>query len=265
MSSEKFTLAKILKLKKQNESREQDIVDYHYKNIVYKIKDSYKNYLEGCYYDVDQFVARLPMYDSTEIADKLVKFMKRKKFNCKVVYQNRIFIWWKKKERKKEHLPVLLKGVYSKIEKFAKENHDYCFHEIPLTLAGFPWYDSIEATLLIAQKISDKGFIVKVIEDSNWMYISWKKDEVEKKSNIKIKFQTNEEKRIKALEKINFINEQRYVDFVNPKTSKVKSKIDLDEPKPPPKKNVFNSGQYFNNEFLRGLSNLKNDVNKYTT
>ena len=75
----------------------------------------------------------------------------------------------------------------------------------------------------------------------NIIYISWKKDDVEKKSKIKINFETNEEKRLKALEKINYINEQRYVDFLNPKTSKNKP----------------------DNEFLVGLSNLKNDVSKY--
>lgn len=242
MNKEKFSLRKILRIKNQNENRENDIIDYHYGHIIYKIKDAYKNYMDGCYYDVDIFVSKLPMYDANDIAEKLVLFMIEKGFQCKVVYQNRIYVWWKKKERKKEHLPILLKDVQMKIERYAKENHDYCFHEIPIFISGCPWYDASDATILIARKLSEKGFIVKVIESSNWMYISWKKDEIEHRSNVKIKFETEEEKRMKALEKINFINEQRYVDFVNPKTSKIKSN---------------------ENEFVRGLSNLKNDVTKY--
>lgn len=267
MNGEKFSLSKVLKIKKQNENREQDIIDHHYCRVVYKIKNAYKNYKEGCYYDVDLFVSKLPMYDANVIAEKLVDFMKKKGFQCKIVYQNRLFCWWKKKERKKDHLPLLLEDVQRRIERYAKENSDYCFYEIPIFLSGCPWYDAVEAAVLIARKLSNKGFIVKVIDQSRWLYVSWKKDEIENKSRVKIKFETEEEKRMKALEKIQFINEQRYVDFVNPKTSKInkikskKSNVSISEPKPVSVKPRF---ERFDNEFLRGLSNLKNDVSKYT-
>jgi len=232
----RFSLEKVLKIKNLNENKEIDVVRYHYDRVVYKIKEAYNQYKEGCYYDVDLFISKLPLYDSFIIAEKLVDYLKKKGFECKVVYQNRIFIWWKVKERKKEHIKVIQKELEKRIESFAKDNKDFCFYKIPLFISGYPWYDSEETAKVIAKKFSKKGFVIQIEKDI--LYVSWKREDIEKKSNIKLNFETKEEKHKKAMEKINFINENRFIDFVNPKTSK-------------------------RNEFLIGLNNLKKDINKY--
>ena len=163
-----FNLEKILRIKKQNESKENDIVDYHYKKVVYKIKDQYNKYHDHCYYDIDHFIPKLPMYNSSEIAVKLIECMKKKKFDCKVIYQNRIYITWKPKKRIRTHVPDILKLLYEKIEDGAKNNKDFIFYEVPVFLSGHPWYDSIEATSMVAKKISEKGFIVKIFDNSKY-------------------------------------------------------------------------------------------------
>lgn len=232
----RFSLEKVLKLKNLNEKKEIDVVKYHYDKILYKIKEAYNQYKEGCYYDVDLFVSKLPLYDSSVVAQKLVEYMEKKGLQCKVVYQNRIFVWWKSKERTKEHLQIIRKEIENRIEHFAKENKDCCFYNIPIFLSGFPWYNAEEAASAMSKKFAKKGFSVK--RDKQLLYISWKKEDLG--SRVNINFDTDEEKRKKALEKINFINENRYVDFINPK----KSKSNKDN-------------------FMIKLSNLKNNINKY--
>jgi hypothetical protein len=261
INNSELDLSRILRIKKQKEDKYSGIIDYHFNKVVRKIKDSYKNYQDFCYYEVGNFVTKLPMYDSTIVAKKLVDFMKSSGFKCKVIYQNYIYICWKPKVRKKDHLPVIMKNITYKIEEAAKNNQDKIMYEVPIFLSGFPWFDSIEATQLVARKIQNKGFIVKIFDDNNLLYISWNRSDLECKTNKKIKFETTEEKKMKALEKINFINEQRYVDFVNPKKSKkkiTKSKITFEEDKP---QRIFPKAERFCDDiYLRGLSNLKNDV-----
>lgn len=215
-----FNVSKILKLQKKNEQKDSSIIDWHYKRLIWKVKDASDRYEDHVYYNVDHFVSKLPMYDSTEVAQNLVKKMKSQNFTCRVVYQNQIYIWWKAKRRPQDHIPVLLNEIFNKIERHAKEGHDQCFIEVPLFLSGYPWYDSVEVTSNIAHTLSDRGFIVKIFENSNILYVSWKQCEIEHRNKVKIKFETNEEKRMKALKKINYINEQRYKDFINPRKTK---------------------------------------------
>ncbi len=235
-----FNVSKVLKLRKQNDQKESSIVDWHYKRLIWKVKDASDKYEDHVYYNVDHFVSKLPMYDSTEIARKLVDKMKKQNFTCRVVYQNQIYIWWKAKRRPQDHIPVLINEVFNKVERHAKENHDQCFIEVPLFLSGFPWYDAVEVTKIIANTLSERGFIVKIFENSNIIYVSWKQCEIEHRDKVKIKFETNEEKRRKALEKINYINEQRYKDFVNPRRTKTSSS-EL-------------------SSYSEGLNNLKKDI-----
>lgn len=236
---DKFSLQKVLRLKKENENKEFDIIEYHYNRVVYRIKEHYNNYKDSCYYDVDLFIAKLPMYDANDVATKLVKYMLKKGFKCKVIYQNKIYVWWYPKERDKGYLKIIIKEIEKKIELYAKNGNDFCLYNVPLFVSGYPWYDANEVTTLMCKKFQKKGFIVE--KDKTVILISWKKEKIEKNHQMKINFQTEEEKRMKVLKNINLINEQRYVDFLNPKKSKTNRLRDDD--------------------FL--LSNLKKDVSKY--
>jgi hypothetical protein len=234
---EKFTLSRILSATENSKNKTKDIVEYHYKKLVYRINDQYKQYNDHCYYEVDHFVSKLPMYDSTKVAKDLVDYMNENGISCRVIYENRIFVWWKAKKRETKHLPEILKSCYAKIRQSADNGNDFLFFEVPMFLNGHPWYNSDEAAKRISNKLDRKGFIVKTT--SNIIFISWNKDSLERKTRVKINFETNEEKLKKALEKINYINESRYHDFMNPKKQREHSDDD---------------------KYKRGLSNLKNDL-----
>ena len=239
--SDDFNLSKILTITKQNEKKGVDIVNYHYRRVVNRIKRLYEEYSDHCYYDVDTIIPSLPLYDANDITEKLVEFMKSKGFQCRVIYQNKIFIYWKPKERKKEYIPIIYKMATKKIENCARDNKDSCIFEVPVMLMGYhPWYNASDVAIVIGRKLSKKGFIVKINPNSNIVNIEWNVKKIERKTKMKIDFKTMEEKRKEAMEKINYINEQRYVDFVNPKKAPTTN----------------------DNIFLRGLSNLKNDVQR---
>lgn len=212
---DEFSLNKVLKLKQKNDSKLDYIVLYHYEKVQNHIKDAYKNYHEFCYYTVGDIEVKLPLYDSKKVAQLLVDYMLGLGWDCKLVYSTKIYIRWNPREKPKLHIPEILKIVQSRIEDFAKNNKDCMFYDIPLFINELPWYDPNDAAIEIGRILSSEGFIVKAY--THILYISWKKEELEYKSKIKIRFQTDEEKRREALEKINYINEQRYVDFVNPK------------------------------------------------
>lgn len=261
-----FSLENILRITKQNETKECDIINYHYKKVVYKIKDRYSNYYDHLYYEVDSIVPSLPLYNANEIAEKLVEFMTEKEFKCKVIYQNRLFFWWNPKKRESPHIPEILKILYEKIKQAATNNNEILLYEVPMVLAGFPWYDSNDAAVIIGNKLIKKGFIVKVVK--SFVYVSWKKEEIENKTNLKIKFKSNNELKRQALQKINYINEQRYVDFVNPKRVRDSHSAFGSSISPSSvSKSVSNSvstskkSSRGNEEFLYGLSSLSSDVN----
>lgn len=221
-----LTLNRILEIKQNNEIRESDIIKYHYNQAVAKIKESYNNYLDYCYYRVPEFVSRLPSYDSIKIATKLVKYMTRKKFTCKLVFESNIYFEWTPRERPKDHIPFILKALSKRIELEAKNNNDYLFYEVPSILPEFPWYNTEDTAIIVAREIARRNFIVKLL--GSCIFICWNKEQLEIKSNIKINILTKEEKRKNAIDKIEFINENRYTDFINPKRNK-SSKIDFDE------------------------------------
>ena len=266
---EDFSLNKVLKLKNKNEKKNDYIIDYHYSNVVQKIKRFYKEYAENCYYEVDTIVPGLPLYNANKITELLVKRMIKNGFQCRLIYQNKIFIFWKPKERRKEYIPDIYKLAKKRIEQEARKDKDEIFFEVPVLLAGHPWYDASDVAIIIGRKLKKKGFIVQNFEKSNVIFISWNIKKIENKNRTKINFKTMEEKRKEALEKINYINEKRYTDFINPKKTVVPkqppiiekdpivSKIDLKikEPK------IYPQSRFsMNDNFLRGLSNLKNDV-----
>lgn len=224
--SNDFSLSNILEIKQSKETKESDIIKYHYNQAKLRICDSYNNYLDSCYYRIPEFISKLPNYDSNKTAKKLVKYMKRKGFKCKVAYESNIFFEWKPKERPQDHIPFILRNLQNRIKYEAKNNNDYLFYEIPSILPEFPWYNTHETARIIGQKISDKGFIVKIHDQV--LFICWNKKELEKKSKIKINFQTNEEKEEENQNKLELINENRYKFFMNPKRNK-NSNIDFDD------------------------------------
>jgi hypothetical protein len=204
---EKLNLARIISIQEKNKKKKIDIVEYHYYKIIERIKRFYNDYKDFCYYDVDTFIPKLPFYDANVVAVKIVDYMVSKGFQCRVIYGNRIFISWKPKERKKDHIPVIMKMVTNRIYKKAKEDQDYCYFEVPVMLLEFPWYDAEELAVEISKKISEKGFIVNV--NKNILKISWEMKELKRRSD----FKTSEEKRKEAIDKINYINQRRYDEF----------------------------------------------------
>lgn len=270
-----FSLENILKITKQNDNKDSSVVDYHYNRIIYKIKDRYANYYDHLYYEVDNIVPRLPMYNSCEIADKLVDFMTSKDFKCKVFYQNKIYVWWNPKKRRKLHIDVLLKTVFEKIHAAAIKSTDFLVYEVPVFLSGFPWYDVSDTARIIGEKLMKKKFIVNV--SGSLLYVSWKKEEIENRSNIRIKYKSNADMKLKALQKINYINESRYKEFMNPKKCSVQNEPlgqnfgqPLGQPLGQPnfnqihtsnRKSVKPQQSKISATFLEGLSSLKNDVN----
>lgn len=219
-----FSLSNILEIKKSKETKDNDVIRYHYNKAITRIKDSYNHYSDYCYYTVPEYTATLPPYDAKKISIKMVKYCRIKGFNCKLVPDGSIYFEWKPKERPRDHIPYLLKNIYLRIKHESENNHDYLLYETPKILPEFPWYDTLDTAEHLAKVIAEKGFIVK-IQDSI-LFICWNVKELEKKSKVKINFETVQEKKRKALDKINLINENRYVDFINPKLSK----IDFKEP-----------------------------------
>lgn len=228
---EDFSLSNILSIKQNKETKDSDIIKYHYNQIVPKIRASYNNYLDYCYYRVPEFTARLPPYENVRIAKKIVKYMTRKGFTCKLAFDSNIYFEWNPKKRPTDHIPFIMKAVTKRIEIEANNNHDYLFYDIPVILPEFPWYDTEETTIIIAREIASKGFIVKIMD--NVVFICWNKKQIEKRSNITIDIETKEEKRQRAMEKIDYINENRYDEFMNPKVHKKSSSIDMENIKTP--------------------------------
>ena len=242
-SSTDLSLSKVLSIKQTKETNIKDVIKFNYKQAVFKIKESYNNYLDHCYYRVPEFISTLPSYDVSKVIRLLIRFMKKKKFDCKLGFDNNIYFEWEPKKRPKDHIPFILKALTKRIELEANNNHDYLFYEVPTILPEFPWYNTEDTTILVAREIARRGFIVKIIE--NCIFICWNKKQLEKKSNVKINVVTKEEERQNALEKIDFINENRYDQFINPKRNKSSNinfetmKI-LSKPKFEPSSNFFN-------------------------
>lgn len=245
----KFSLEKILRIKQQRETKECGVLKYHYERILGKIKDRYLSYHDHVVYDVDNFILKLPIYNADEVAGKLVDFMIKKGFKCEVLYQNRVYCWWNPKRKKKMHIPVILKIIYDKIETAATNNCDSILYEIPIFLKEFPLYDTSEAADIIVCKLRKKGFISTV--SSSVVYISWKKEDIEIKTKKKIKFETDEVLKKKALDKISYINGGRLRDFANPKNTTMPSATPAATP----------STSIDTEKFMKGLNNLKSDVN----
>jgi uncharacterized protein involved in tolerance to divalent cations len=222
---DRFSLAKVLELNGNKENGQREILQYHYTQAKLRIKDAYNEYNDYCYYRIPNFVTLLPPYKCNKVAELLVRYMTRKKFTCRIVHDANIIFEWKPKERPTDHIPVIYKSVILRVEYEAKNNNDYLFYEIPAILPEFPWYNVEDTAIVIGRKILDKGFIVKILE--NILFICWNKDQIESSSNVKIVYETSEDKKKKRLERIDMINENRYVDFINPKRDK-RSAINFD-------------------------------------
>jgi hypothetical protein len=243
MENPSFSLDKVLRLKKSKDVKKYDIVDYHYPRVITKILESYNDYQDFCYYIVDPIILSLPTYDASVVSLHLVEKLQNEGYQCKILYQNKIYIQWAPKERPKDHIPTILKNIENKILHYANNNADNCLLEVPIVLAEFPWYNANETAIIIAEQLYEYGFVVRIKD--NWIYISWNLEELGKFKKTKVEFETNDEKRRKAMDKINFINESRYIDFANPKTSKQTEteshhdnefSVDISEPKKKKKK-----------------------------
>lgn len=136
-----------------------------------------------------------------------------------------MYFEWKPKERPQDHIPFILKALFYRIEKEASNNNDYLFYEVPQILPEFPWYNAKDTAETIANKIAKKGFIVKIMDQ--YLFICWNKKELEKRSKVKINFETKEDTNRKLFEKMELINENRYDYFINPSKSK-NSKINFE-------------------------------------
>lgn len=225
---DKFSLSKILELKKNTEYREIDTVRYLYKQAKMRVREAYNNYLDYCYYAIPTIVPRLPPYNHRGMTQSVCEYLNKNDFKAKVI-NDRIYIEWKPKERPRDHIPVILEILFNRIEKSAKNGDDYLFYEIPAILPEFPWYNTTETAEEIAQTIAGKGFMVKVLD--RILFICWNKDILEKRYKVKINFETKESRKQKALEQIELINENRYKYFINPKRNKG-SNIDFTIEKP---------------------------------
>ena len=212
-----FNLEKILKIRQKDLQKEDQIINYHYQRVIKKIWREYNNYKDYTYYEVDTMVPSLPIYNSDEITQKLFKKMVDEDFQCKIIYRNRIYFQWKPKIKENVVIEPLLKITYQRIEKEAKDGKDNINYKVPSFLSGKPWYDSSDMAILIARNLNKKGFVTKVTGDT--IFISWDQEVCQEENNYK----TKEERKEEALEKINYINEQRYVDFINPKKTKSQS------------------------------------------
>lgn len=223
-----FSLSRVLELKSKTEYNELDTVVYLYKQAKLRVRDAYNNYLDYCYYSIPPLVPKLPPYNHTDMTNRVCEHLVKNKFKSKVI-NGRIYIEWKPKERPKDHIPLILKLVFSRIETSARNGDDYLFYEIPPILPEFPWYNTVETAEEIAKIIADKGFVVKIL--GSIIFVCWNKKYLETRYKVKINFETNEDKRKKAMEQIELINENRYKYFINPKRNKG-SNIDFEVREP---------------------------------
>jgi hypothetical protein len=166
-----------------------------------RISKAYDEYESFCYYSVNPFAAGLPDYDPDDVAEKLVIALLSDKISAKVVYRNKIYAHWEPKQRKKDHMPILNALVTKRVESAARDSKDECLFELPLILAGVPWYNATDAASAIAAKLSRKQFFAK--SHNNVLYINWKKSD--EREQMKQKRKT-----------ISDFNKSRLKSFANP-------------------------------------------------
>lgn len=215
-----FSLDKIIKLKEHSDSKIFLAVDYHYCKAIKMIKEYYNKYAEFCYYIVNSFIPRLPYYNSVDVAKLLVKRINEtearivKNLECRIFSENKIYISWKPKVKKKKHINIIFNMLIKKIEEEAKNGKDNIFFRTPQMLMEYPFYNVNETSIIIANKMSEKGFTVKILNDL--IYVSWK----DKKADHKDQITFNHDKKIKKKSNdIEQINYKRLYQFANPKVS----------------------------------------------
>ena len=223
---DEFTLENIINIRKKKSDKTSDVIKYHKTRILDKILTSYKDHLGYCHYTIDDFVAKFPPYNPTDIAksvcdqlytefEETLGFEEITGFNCKVLYKNSLYFEWKPKAKSSEHVDEIIKMVKNRIETAASNGKDTLFYEVPVSLMRFAWYDPSDVAILVSRQLASLGFVVKVLK--SLIYISWNITDVKKKSNINVDYKTKEERKTEALDKMQYINERRYVEFVNPK------------------------------------------------
>jgi hypothetical protein len=211
-----FSLTKVLSLKKRKENKDSQFIEKITDSILIKIKNKKQNGQWFFFYEIPNFIAGLPLYDSIKIS-KIVQKKLNDPGTLEVIYmyENKIFISWKKKEKEFLHIPILLERIKRKIQITADKEKDNCIYEIPAIVTGTPIFDCEEAAKMVKKEIKKEGFLCKIIY-TNQLFISWNVKDIEKMNDYKIKFRTNEEKMKQEQKEYNLTQKEKYVKFKNP-------------------------------------------------
>lgn len=220
LDTKDFSLKKILSLKKRKETSEIKFLDSIVHSINTKIENKKRNGLFFFEYEVPNFIPGLPLFDSIKIAKTIQKKMNNPGIlDVVYLYENKLYISWKPKEKTYPHIPVILERIKRKIMISASKENDSCIYEIPVFIAGFPMYDSDEAAKMIKKELKGEGLLCKIVYN-NQLFISWNVKEIEKMNNIEIKFRTEEEKRKKQKEEQANFQKEKYKKYKNPERTK---------------------------------------------
>jgi hypothetical protein len=212
---EDFSLNKILSIKTKKEREEKIYINSLLQGIETRIKFRKERNCNDLLYEVPNITIGLPLYDSSILAKILTSKLIELGYKTKNPYTNQIYIYWNPKEKIYPHIPILLNRIKRKIEITASEkNQDCCIYELPPFIPGLPLYDNGDASIMLKTNLSDEGFVIKIMYNSQ-IYISWNLQDIEKKESTEIYFKTKEERRKEDKEKITQMNMSKYEKFKN--------------------------------------------------
>ncbi len=85
---------------------------------------------------------------------------------------------------------IFLERCRKRIESHNKFGKEDIIFEIPHFIIGIPPYDPIEITAFLLEYLNEGGFYSVKLPKINALYISWKKEDIEKSRNVKNGFLT---------------------------------------------------------------------------
>lgn len=255
-------LTKVLNITTKREAKEQEILKYHYDAIMKKIDFAYREYNSFCYYDVDMYIAKLPLYDNIYIASKLNELLVSKGLNSKVFYRNTLLVEWTPKPRPTEHIKIITQDLKNEILAYA-EKDDNLVYEVPPSLPGLPWYSVEDTVIEVAKRIAAEGFAVET--KGNVIIVSWNIDKLKSKG-INVQFtETSSEQKEKFRQDTMKVNEHRYTDFINPKTNPRMTNFNSLEPASITQASLSKGGDGFQTklDYSKVLENLKKKASRF--
>jgi hypothetical protein len=228
-----LTIKDILKVDLERKQITNEITKIHYQQCMRKIENAKENSKNSIAFQINRFLPCYPKYDQLIIAKKLAKHFTRKDFRCQVLSNDTLLLEWKVKPPSNEHLQFFRERIEECIQMQAKmqskvqtEKRFICY-TVPNVLVSYHYkYNTTEVIQTLQEHFIRAGFHVTSL-DNNVIRISWEKDDLDALKQQKAELHattTAKSKRLPTadeLHRITRLNENRYLDFVNPKSVRI--------------------------------------------